>query len=184
MFSFHPTCLLYTLCKCKKKRILVFFFPCFFFRFSFYLFVSQSASTRRVKNFGPDLRDGEALSLLLAQLDPSVCDPCNEQPGSEARAKHIIRNAKVRYSLLCCRRILMGMRGGGGEREEDSMVQYGVVTVREGAVGRGAVGFSAFRYGSVRKGGAWFGAIWFLVRCNTVRHSTKMLYRSVRCNMV
>lgn len=56
----------------------------------------QSKSTKRVKNFGPDLRDGEALSVLLTQLDPSVCDPCNEPPGSDARARHIIRNAKVR----------------------------------------------------------------------------------------
>lgn len=57
----------------------------------------------RVRNFGSDLRNGEALSVLLMQLDPNVCDPCNEQPGSDARARHIIRNAKVRWRrLLIC----------------------------------------------------------------------------------
>lgn len=51
-----------------------------------------------MKNFGTDLRDGEALSILLTQLDPTICQPCNEPLGSEARARHIIRNAKVRGS--------------------------------------------------------------------------------------
>ncbi|CAB1100770.1 unnamed protein product [Ectocarpus sp. CCAP 1310/34] len=55
----------------------------------------KSSSTKRVKNFGNDLRDGEALSVLLTQLDPTVCQPCNEPPGSEARARHIISNAKA-----------------------------------------------------------------------------------------
>ncbi|CAN0067899.1 unnamed protein product, partial [Laminaria digitata] len=55
----------------------------------------QSSSTKRVKNFGSDLRDGEALSLLLNQLDPTVCDICTEPLRSEARARHIIRNAKA-----------------------------------------------------------------------------------------
>ncbi|CAM9190224.1 unnamed protein product [Ectocarpus sp. 4 AP-2014] len=57
--------------------------------------LERSSSTKRVKNFGNDLRDGEALSVLLTQLDPTVCQPCNEPPGSEARARHIISNAKA-----------------------------------------------------------------------------------------
>eukprot|EP00903_Cladosiphon_okamuranus_P012347 g11576.t1 len=57
--------------------------------------LERSSSTKRVKNFGSDLRDGEALSVLLTQLDPAVCQPCNDPLGSEARARHIIRNAKA-----------------------------------------------------------------------------------------
>ncbi|CAM9433997.1 unnamed protein product, partial [Sphacelaria rigidula] len=57
--------------------------------------LEKSGSSVRVNNFGSDLRNGEALSLLLRQLDPSVCDLCNEPPGSDARARHIIRNAKA-----------------------------------------------------------------------------------------
>lgn len=56
----------------------------------------KSSCTKRVKNFGTDLRDGEALSVLLTQLDPTVCAPCHEPLGSEARARHIIRQAKAR----------------------------------------------------------------------------------------
>lgn len=70
--------------------------------------LEQSSSTKRVKNFGSDLRDGEALSVLLTQLDPTNCDFCHEAPGSEARARHIIRNAKV--GVLDER----GGDGGGG----------------------------------------------------------------------
>lgn len=55
----------------------------------------QASSSKRVKNFGADLRDGEALSVLLTQLDPHVCTPCKDPLGSDARARHIIRNAKV-----------------------------------------------------------------------------------------
>eukprot|EP00752_Nemacystus_decipiens_P007180 g6429.t1 len=57
--------------------------------------LERSSSTKRVKNFGTDLRDGEALSVLLTQLDPAVCQPCSDPLGSEARARHIIRNAKA-----------------------------------------------------------------------------------------
>ncbi|CAN0422586.1 unnamed protein product, partial [Discosporangium mesarthrocarpum] len=54
-----------------------------------------SSKPLRVKNFGNDLRDGEALSILLNQLDPTECSLCREAPGTEARAKHIIKNAKA-----------------------------------------------------------------------------------------
>ncbi|CAM9454460.1 unnamed protein product, partial [Hapterophycus canaliculatus] len=57
--------------------------------------LEKSSSKKRVKNFGSDLRDGDALSILLSQLDPAVCQPCHEPLGSEARARHIIRNAKA-----------------------------------------------------------------------------------------
>lgn len=46
-------------------------------------------------NFDTDLKDGEALSVLLTQLNPSMCPPCNEPPGFVVFAKHIIANAKV-----------------------------------------------------------------------------------------
>ena len=68
----------------------------------------QSSSTKRVKNFGTDLRDGEALSFLLNQLDPTVCDISTEPLRSEARARHIIRNAKVRsgwFEIWCSRAV-------------------------------------------------------------------------------
>ena len=46
-------------------------------------------------NFDNDLKDGEALSVLLTQLNPSMCPPSNEPPGFVVFAKHIIANAKV-----------------------------------------------------------------------------------------
>ncbi|CAM9964616.1 unnamed protein product [Ascophyllum nodosum] len=57
--------------------------------------LERSSCAKQVKNFSSDLRDGEALSVLLTQLDPNVCAPCNEPLGSEARAKDIIRQAKA-----------------------------------------------------------------------------------------
>lgn len=53
-----------------------------------------------MKNLGADLKDGEALSILLTNISPGMCEACTEPAGSEARASHIIRNAKVRFPFL------------------------------------------------------------------------------------
>ncbi|CAM9254077.1 unnamed protein product [Chrysoparadoxa australica] len=48
---------------------------------------------KRVKNFGKDLADSDALSVLLNQLDPGHCDLIDESDPTE-RARHVIMNAQ------------------------------------------------------------------------------------------
>jgi plastin-1 len=55
--------------------------------------LAEAGTDRRVKNFGKDLKDGEAYSILLHQLSPSKCDLCNES-DPKAKAAHVIANAK------------------------------------------------------------------------------------------
>lgn len=55
--------------------------------------LARAGTSRRVNNFGNDLRDSECYSLLLRQLSPSTCDLCTESNTTE-RAAHVIRNAR------------------------------------------------------------------------------------------
>ncbi len=55
--------------------------------------LENAGSKRKAKNFGPDLADSELLSMVLNQLNPTVCDLCKEQNLTQ-RAAHVIRNAK------------------------------------------------------------------------------------------
>mmetsp|Transcript_1789 Transcript_1789/g.1800 ORF Transcript_1789/g.1800 Transcript_1789/m.1800 type:complete len:631 (-) Transcript_1789:462-2354(-) len=54
--------------------------------------LARSGSSRRVTNFGADLRDSECYSILLNQLNPQRCALCTESDLT-ARAQHVIRNA-------------------------------------------------------------------------------------------
>ena len=60
--------------------------------FNFHL--KEAGSSKVVSNFGPDVADGEAYSVLLHKLAPSTCDLANES-DKNARAAHVIRNAKA-----------------------------------------------------------------------------------------
>jgi plastin-1 len=55
--------------------------------------LEQAGSDRRVKNFGKDLQDSEAYSVLLHQLQPESCDEVTETDPRQ-RAAHVIANAK------------------------------------------------------------------------------------------
>mmetsp|Transcript_113 Transcript_113/g.206 ORF Transcript_113/g.206 Transcript_113/m.206 type:complete len:631 (+) Transcript_113:113-2005(+) len=54
--------------------------------------LAKAGSSRRVSNFGNDLKDSECYSILLNQLSPSQCPLCTE-PDLTERAQHVIRNA-------------------------------------------------------------------------------------------
>jgi plastin-1 len=54
----------------------------------------RAGTTRRVTNFGNDIKDSECYSLLLNQLKPAVCDHVTES-DAVARAQHVINNAKA-----------------------------------------------------------------------------------------
>src|SRR5690606_21016777 len=56
--------------------------------------LKKAGETRRVSNFGPDLRDSQCYSVLLHQLSPSRCALVTES-NLEARAARIIDNSKL-----------------------------------------------------------------------------------------
>mmetsp|Transcript_28458 Transcript_28458/g.91100 ORF Transcript_28458/g.91100 Transcript_28458/m.91100 type:complete len:631 (-) Transcript_28458:388-2280(-) len=59
--------------------------------FNFHLAAAGHPS--RVTNFGADIKDAEAYSVLLHQLNPNVCDYAAE-PVVAARAAHVLENAE------------------------------------------------------------------------------------------
>ena len=56
--------------------------------------LNQAGSNKRIRNFGGDIADSEAYSILLNQLSPSTCDLVNETDPHE-RAGHVIANSRA-----------------------------------------------------------------------------------------
>jgi len=57
--------------------------------------LKNSGSSKRVRNFGPDIRDSEAYTLLLNQIAPGKCDKSALSVGDPSgRAAKVIANAK------------------------------------------------------------------------------------------
>mmetsp|Transcript_28944 Transcript_28944/g.57852 ORF Transcript_28944/g.57852 Transcript_28944/m.57852 type:complete len:620 (+) Transcript_28944:43-1902(+) len=54
--------------------------------------LAAAGHPRRIHNFGSDIRDAEAYSVLLHQIAPNTCDFANES-DTTARAQHVINNA-------------------------------------------------------------------------------------------
>eukprot|EP00948_MAST-09A_sp_MAST-9A-sp1_P002551 g2551.t1 len=58
--------------------------------------LKEAGSDRRVKNFGKDLKDSEAYTILLNQIAPSTCDKkALSISDPKERAANVIRNAKA-----------------------------------------------------------------------------------------
>ena len=58
-----------------------------------YHLIKSGSTTRRVTNFGNDVKDSECYSILLNQLN-NRCGLCNES-DLKARAAHVIANARI-----------------------------------------------------------------------------------------
>jgi plastin-1 len=58
--------------------------------------LAKQGSSRRVRNFGPDVKDSECYTILLNSISPSTCDlaALNESDPRE-RARHVLRNAEA-----------------------------------------------------------------------------------------
>lgn len=57
--------------------------------------LKNSGSPKRVKNWGGDVKDSEAYTIVLNQIDPNVCDKAALTKSDPlARASDVIRNAK------------------------------------------------------------------------------------------
>ncbi|CAM9157581.1 unnamed protein product [Ectocarpus fasciculatus] len=56
--------------------------------------LEKAGSSRRVTNFSGDVKDSECYSILLHQLNPSLCALCTE-PDALGKATHVISNARA-----------------------------------------------------------------------------------------
>jgi len=57
--------------------------------------LKKSGSSKRIKNFGPDVKDSEAYTILLNQIAPGVCDKTALSVSDPTkRAEKVIGNAK------------------------------------------------------------------------------------------
>jgi len=58
--------------------------------------LKNAGTSRRVRNFGPDLKDSECYTLLLNQISPAQCDKSAlNMSDHSARAAKVIQNAKT-----------------------------------------------------------------------------------------
>jgi len=57
--------------------------------------LKKSGSSKRVKNFGPDVKDSEAYTILLNQIAPGTCDKSGlSEHDTSKRAEKVLGNAK------------------------------------------------------------------------------------------